>query len=111
MRKLIVLCLFLCCLLLAACAKPIPDDRKAYVGEWRSETMSLLISQDGRVMYERKNGNASTSVDGPLKEFKGDDFIVGVGPLTTTFVVSVAPHQSGGTWKMTVDGVELTRAE
>jgi hypothetical protein len=111
MRKLILSCLFLTCLVLAACAKPIPADRKAYVGEWRSETMSLLISQDGRVMYERKNGSASTSVDGPLKEFKGDDFIVGVGPLTTTFVVSAAPQQVAGQWKMTVDGVELTRAE
>lgn len=111
MRKMILSCLILSCLLLAACAKPIPADRQAYVGEWRSETMALVISQEGVVSYERKTGSASTSIGGPLKEFKGNDLIVGVGPLTTTFVVSAAPQQVAGQWKMTVDGVELTRAE
>jgi hypothetical protein len=45
-----------------------------------------------------------------LKEFTGDDFSVGIGPMTTTFDVSKPPHQDkDGSWRMTVDGLELTR--
>lgn len=95
---------------LAGCAKPLPPDKLAYAGEWQSPTMGLLITQDGRVAYKRLVGeNGSKSVSGPIQSFDGDDFVVGVGPVKTTFVVSVPPHQDHGEWKMTVDGVELTR--
>jgi hypothetical protein len=71
--------------------------------------MYLLITQDGSVRYKRLQGGASTSVEGPLKGFVGDNFDVGVGPMKTTFVVSKPPHQEGDKWRMTVDGVELTK--
>ena len=45
----------------------------------------------------------------PIKEFKGDNFVLGLASVTTEFVVSEPPHEVGGDWKMTVDGVELTR--
>lgn len=57
------------------------------------------------------NGNVTTSVNGPLKEFVGDDFVVGVLFMTTTFNVSSPPAEIDGVWKMTVDGVELIRRE
>ncbi|HET6599812.1 MAG TPA: hypothetical protein VFG60_07600 [Burkholderiaceae bacterium] len=101
---------FITLLALAGCAKPVPPDKRAYVGEWQSPTMAILITQDGNVMYKRLVGdNASKSVRGPLQGFEGNDFTVGVGPLKTTFAVSVPPHEDQGEWKMTVDGVELTR--
>ena len=56
-------------------------------------------------------GGVTTSVNGPLKKFDGDDFIVGVGPIETAFKVSAVPHQEDGVWKMTVDGVELSKAQ
>jgi hypothetical protein len=31
--------------------------------------------------------------------------------VRSTFVVSKPPHRAGGKWKMTVDGVELTKSE
>ena len=73
--------------------------------------MELLITEDGRVDYRRdnENGNGTTSVKAPIKEFVGSNLVVGVGPMATTFVVSAPPHQDGDTWKMTVDGVELTK--
>lgn len=71
--------------------------------------MYLLITQDGSVRYKRIQGGATTSVDGPLKGFKGNDFEVGIGPLSTTFVVTKPPHEDDGKWKMVVDGVELVR--
>jgi hypothetical protein len=96
-------------LALAACARPLPPDRQAYAGEWQSQTMALLITPAGRVVYKRAEGGMTTSVEGPLQRFDGDNFVVGVGPLNTTFVVSAPPHRDAQAWKMTVDGVELTR--
>jgi hypothetical protein len=73
--------------------------------------MWLLITQEGNVSYKRLRGNTTTSIDAPLKNFIGDDFEVGIASITTTFVVSSAPHQDDGRWKMTVDGVEMTKTQ
>lgn len=100
----------LCTCLLAACGKPVPADKQAYVGTWESTTTSLLIDASGRVIYKHQpSPSISKSLDAPIKAYEGNDFIAGVGPLTTRFVVSVPPHQEEGSWKMTVDGQELTR--
>ena len=96
-------------ILLSGCADPLPEDRLDYVGEWRSKEMGLLILADGSVSYKRLKGGATTSVSGPLKRFEGDDFVVGVLFMTTTFDVTEPPHEIGGAWTMTVDGVRLTR--
>jgi hypothetical protein len=99
------------CLLLASCSVPLPPDKAAYAGQWQSSEMSLTIKQDGSVAYKRQNGNENTSMNGPLKSFEGNNFVVGIGPIKTTFVVSTPPHEDQGKWKMVVDGVELTRAQ
>jgi hypothetical protein len=95
--------------LVLACTKPIAQERMAYVGDWQAKNMRLTITAAGEVHYLRVNGSARKSIDAPLKSFEGDDFIVGVGPLTTKFVVSSPPHRDGNVWKMTVDGVEVVR--
>ena len=84
---------------LYGCGQPVPADKADYVGEWNASDMYLAITPSG----------ASTSVSGPIQEFKGDDFSVGFLLLSTTFVVSRTPYREGDTWKMVVDGVELTR--
>ena len=109
MRKFLLLISI--ALLLSACSKPLPPDKSRYVGEWRSKEMSLLILQDGTVAYKRLKGGGSVSVNGPLKEFKGNDFVVGFAFLTTTFKVSQTPVLISGRWTMTVDGVRLVRVE
>jgi hypothetical protein len=96
---------------LAGCGKPVPAEKSSYVGEWEEKTMYLLITQDGSVRYKRLKGGGTTSVEGPLKGFTGDNFDVGIGPMTTTFVVSKPPYQDGKSWKMVVDGVTLTRTD
>jgi hypothetical protein len=98
-------------LLLASCAKPLPSEKLSYVGEWRERTMYMLISADGSVHYKRVKGRTTTSVDAPVKEFQGNNIVVGIGPFTTTFVVSETPHQDGQSWVMVVDGVRLVRTE
>lgn len=96
-------------LVLAACSEPLPENKLIYAGEWQSKEMELLILADGTVAYKRLKNGGSTSVNGPLKEFQGDDFTVGIGPITTTFEVSEPPHEVDGEWQMVVDGVRLTR--
>jgi hypothetical protein len=109
-RNLKALFVIMLAALFCACAKPVPPEKAACVGEWNAPAMTLLITQDGSVSYRRLEGGVSKSVEGSL-EFEGDNFVVGVGPLSATFVVSVAPHKVGTEWKMTVDGVELTRKQ
>lgn len=95
--------------LLCGCGKPVPADKSDYVGEWRSKEMYLLILADGTVSYKRLKGGGQVSVNGPIREFKGDNFVVGVPLLTTTFVVSKPPYTDGGKWHMVVDGIDLTK--
>ena len=98
-------------LLLAACGKPVPPEKAAYVGEWQSPSMYLLITQDGSVRYKRLKGGGTVSIEGPLKEFQGDNFVAGVGPMSTVFVVRKPPYKDGDKWKMVVDDMELTRTQ
>ena len=97
-------------LAVAGCAEPLPPDRQAYAGEWRSAHVTLHIGADGQVHYRYQKGTVSKEITAPLKHFEGHDFVVGVGPLSTTFEVSQPPYQDGPVWKMVVDGVELTRS-
>ena len=108
MKAARVLALFLAAFL-CACSKPVPPPKTTYVGDWRAENMMLQISAEGYVSYERRSGNNRTTVNAPIQSVEGDDFVVGVGPFKTKFVVSKPPHLEGNVWKMTVDGVELTR--
>jgi hypothetical protein len=109
MKRIVTLLLLTA--LLFSCGKPVPPEKRAYVGEWQTKTMYLLITQDGSIRYRRLNAGATPSIDGPLQRFEGDNFAVGIGPLSTVFVVSKPPFQDGEAWKMVVDGVELTRTD
>ncbi|MDM7862303.1 hypothetical protein QTP81_16975 [Alteromonas sp. ASW11-36] len=107
MKRLSILLLTI--IALAGCSKPLPPEKLSYAGEWQSPEMYLLILEDGTVAYKRLQNGGSTSINGPLKEFVEDDFVVGFGFLTTTFDVTQPPHEVQGTWTMVVDGVTLTR--
>ena len=110
--------LILFALLFTACEqKPLPSDKLDYVGKWKgtlnNETMHIVIGKDSSLSYirkkERDGFSSSSSVNAPIQEFKGDNFVAGVLIWDTEFVVSQAPKKVNGTWTMTVDGVELTR--
>lgn len=93
-----------------------PADKKEYIGHWRGEsddgTMKLDISSDGSVDYERKKGSNTKSISGgKITKFDGDDFEVKVLLMSASFKVSKPPYREGDTWKMVVDGVELSRKD
>ena len=98
-------------ILLSACGKPVSNEKSDYVGEWQSKEMYLLILQDGTVSYKRLRNAGTTSVNGPLKEFVGNNLVVGFWFVTTTFEVSEIPTKINNKWKMTVDGIQLTKTE
>ncbi|HEY0062814.1 MAG TPA: hypothetical protein VGC21_11880 [Telluria sp.] len=115
MRVSRLLALLMIVVALVGCAKPLTPEHAAYAGQWRAEGISLEIAQEGTIAYRKvektaDNVNHSTSIDAPIKAFVGNGFTVGVGPIETTFVVQVPPHKDGEVWKMTVDGVELTKS-
>lgn len=109
MKTLSIFTLLTFGLLLAACGKPVPPDKASYVGYWQAPNMALFISQDGNVNYKRIEGAKTTTIDAPIKEYIGDNFEVGIGPMTTVFVVNTVPYQEDGDWKMEVDGVLLIK--
>lgn len=90
---------------------PVPPGKSAYVGEWLGEKMRLKIQQDGHVEYMRDRPHKHLSLNVDLQGFDGDNFDVGTSFLRSTFVVSQPPHRENGKWKMTVDGVELTKVD
>lgn len=109
MKKIATISIVLLSSILSACGKPVPPEKSSYVGEWQEKAMYLVITQDGSVKYERLKGGATVSVSGPLKEFNEKGFEVGIGPMSTTFVVNKPPFQEGTQWKMVVDDVLLTK--
>jgi hypothetical protein len=94
-----------------AAASPVPPEKSAYVGEWQGQGYQLSIQQDGKVHYKRKKDGSNINLDIELQGFNGDNFEAGIPLVHTTFVVSQPPHLDKGKWKMTVDGVELTRSQ
>jgi hypothetical protein len=96
-------------LTLGACGKPLPADKSDYAGHWQEKDVVLVIVQDGTVHYRRRHDKGTTSVNAPIIRFEGDNFLVGLGPLNTTFVVERTPYREQGAWKMRVDGVTLVR--
>ncbi len=110
MRRLISATLLSLVLVASACkGQPLPADKAEFAGHWRGGGIDLVIQPEGHVSYEKSEGKGHVEVSGPLRGWVGNDFVVGVMVVKTTFKVNTAPHQVDGVWRMTMDGVELTR--
>ena len=96
---------------LAAFADPVPADKQAYVGDWQGKDMRLQLNKEGKVKYKRDRPGKKLDLSIELQRFDGDSFDAGGGFIGSRFVVSKPPHREGDKWKMTVDGVELTRVD
>jgi hypothetical protein len=89
----------------------LPTDKQAYEGVWSSKEVILKITADAKVEYKKSIPGLETSINAPINKFEGVHFVVGALGMNTTFVVSNPPHKDGDIWKMTVDGVELSKEE
>ena len=87
----------------------MPPEKQAYVGAWTSASMCLTITEQGTVSYERVRKTSKTKIRGSIKAFAGDDIVVGLLFIKTTFDVEQPPYLDGDTWRMRVDGVELAK--
>ncbi|MBK8937884.1 MAG: hypothetical protein IPM79_09635 [Polyangiaceae bacterium] len=90
----------------------VPSDKEDYVGCWVGKDVRLKISKDGSINYLKKKGSSSKEINGMhIREWKGDDFVVGVSFMSTKFEVSEPPEKDkdGKRFKMTVDGIDLVR--
>lgn len=101
--------LALLALLALGCAKPVPVDHADYIGHWRGEGVLLVIAANGHADYSRVRGSNRTNIEGPAHSFSTDGFKIGIGPLSASFDVQSPPRETPEGWRMTVDGVELTR--
>ena len=90
-------------------SEPLPVDKKDYAGKWEGSGISLEIFPDGIIDYKKVRGSSTTTINGPIKEFEKDDFVVGFWIITTTFVVQKPPFQEEKRWAMIVDGNLLYR--
>lgn len=110
---------FACCLLASQLgfAKPnaVPPEKASYIGDWQGQQMHLHIFQNGEIKYRRNEPGKNVDMNIELVRFNGDNFDAGANmgfaTVSATFVVSKPPHREGDKWKMTVDGVELTRVD
>ena len=98
-------------LALVACSQPLPVDKADYVGHWQGEGVRLVIRADGQASYERVKEGRRTSLSGPAHSFTVEGFKIGIGPLSVGFKVGSPPTRTDGEWRMTVDGVVLTRLD
>ncbi len=96
-------------LLLTACSKGVPNDKREYVGYWRGDKMSLEIQVNGSVMFIDKRGDKPVTVHGNISEFIDNDFVVGMAPFGTRISVSKPPYPDGPNKKMIVNDVEVTQ--
>jgi hypothetical protein len=100
-----------CMLAGVAHADPVPESKLAYVGHWQGKDMDIMLDKDGSLKYKRTKPNYKADLSMDVNGFDGNDFYAGFGPFRSTFVVSKPPNRVGKVWKMTVDGVELTKVE
>lgn len=99
------------CLWLVACAEPVPMDYSNYVGHWRGDGTLLVIRANGHADYERVTDRSRLSIEGACHSFSDEGFKIGLGLMSASFEVTHPPRQVDGRWRMTVDGVELTRVD
>jgi hypothetical protein len=86
----------------------LAGSKKDYIGEWTGPGTTLSIGADGAVSFAKKSGNSSKKVNGPISAFVGNNIEV-FALITVTLAVTSPPRRDGAVWKMTVDGVEVTR--
>ncbi len=107
LRRCVVLAL-----LVAGCGlDKLPPGKESYAGTWRNASAGVLlvITPNAHVEYKKVQGGVTTSVNAGISKFDGNDFVVWMLGINTTFHVQGPPASLGDDTFMMVDGVKLTR--
>jgi hypothetical protein len=81
-----------------------------FIGTWTSAGTNLVITEKGKLHYICFKGSSRKRINGTIKEFKENSFVVKVlWIFSFTFKIDEPPHKSGNKWKMRINGVELTK--
>ena len=108
MRKPILLSIMF--LLILSCkGQPVPENKKSYVGTWVGDGITLIISSDGGLSYQKVRSAGRTSVHGPIQEFAEREIRAGVWIFSAKFRIDQEPALVDGKWMMEVDGEKLTK--
>lgn len=95
--------------ILSGCGESLGEDKLDYVGVWKGGNELIEINEDGSVSYAKVRPNHTETVEGPIKEFTDEGFVVGYLFLTKKFKVDKPPYQENGKWKMVLNGIEMTK--
>lgn len=97
---------FVVSVLLVGCSGEVPTDKQPYIGTWKSNAVTLLITPEGDLSWEQ-TGVVGRSIPVPIKEFTETKIIAGVLFLTTEFSIDEPAQESQGIWSVTVNGFKL----
>src|SRR5215218_6528441 len=71
---------------------PVPSSKLDYVGAWSGGPVTLTIEAAGFVQYRKQEGATSSEINAPITAWTATGFDAGLGPVSTSFVVSDPPH-------------------
>lgn len=114
------------CLLVAAallvwvsCAKPLPDDKKIYIGTWANDLIieggqsidtpmvHLAIFSQGKISYTVRKDGKTTTLNAPIIRFEDGRIFYGYPKMERDLLITEPPHDEGVEIWMTVDGYRV----
>ena len=100
--------IFVCVGLLFGCSNPLPENQQQFVGLWKSEHTTLLITAAGRLEYQSNRGTIDTSISMPIKHIDDATIEAGFWFINATFALTPAePTIVNGLTALVVDGETL----
>jgi hypothetical protein len=98
----------------------LPPGKEAYAGTWLADGVAFTITSDSFLHDVRQRIPRAGEAEGTfsyttsennsrITRIDADGITAGRWLLASHYVVNHPPAQVDGTWKMTIDGVELTR--
>jgi uncharacterized membrane protein YhaH (DUF805 family) len=79
-------------------------------GAWKGENMSFRVNDFGDGEFAALEGGNSITSTGPVRILDGRHIAVGLGANAYVLNVTAPPHRAGGVARMSINGVELTKA-
>jgi NaMN:DMB phosphoribosyltransferase len=92
---------------LIGCKKtPLTEDQKVFAGKWVAvDSTFVTIYLDGGGDLKTSNSN----VTGGGTTITADTVTIGMGPIKKTMKITQKPKQVGGTWSMSLDGIQYIK--